>query len=58
MSRPRIPEEVCERVRKQAGNRCGYCLSRQEYVWGTLEVEHIIPCPKTKSILPSLTFLM
>jgi hypothetical protein len=43
MSRPRLPEEVRERVRKQAGDRCGYCLSRQEYVWGKLEVEHIIP---------------
>lgn len=43
MSRPHIPEHICERVRRQAGGRCGYCLSRQEYVWGTLEVEHIIP---------------
>jgi hypothetical protein len=39
----RVPEEVKERVRQQAGNRCGYCLSRQEYVLGFLEVEHIIP---------------
>jgi hypothetical protein len=43
MSRVHIPEPVRERVRGQAGNRCGYCLSRQKYVWGVLEVEHIIP---------------
>jgi hypothetical protein len=39
----RVPEEVKERVRQQAGNRCGYCLSRREYVLGFLEVEHILP---------------
>lgn len=43
MSRSYIPEDVRERVRRQAGDRCGYCLSRQEYVWGKLEIEHIIP---------------
>jgi hypothetical protein len=32
-----------QRVRQQAANRCGYCLSKQEYVWGQLEIEHIIP---------------
>jgi HNH endonuclease len=30
-------------VRRQARNRCGYCRSRQEYVLGFLEIEHIIP---------------
>lgn len=43
MNGNRIPPELRERVRQQAGERCGYCLSRQEYVWGTLEVEHIVP---------------
>jgi len=43
MSRPYIPEDVRERVRRQAEDRCGYCLSRQEYIWGKLEIEHIIP---------------
>jgi hypothetical protein len=43
MIRNRIPPELRDRVRQQAGDRCGYCLSRQEYVWGTLEVEHIVP---------------
>jgi hypothetical protein len=43
MSRAYITEEIRERVRQRAGDRCGYCLSRQEYVWGVLEVEHIKP---------------
>lgn len=30
----------------QAGNRCGYCLARQEYVPRLLEIEHIIPRSK------------
>ena len=30
-------------VAEQAGNRCGYCLTRQEYVPWPLEIEHIIP---------------
>lgn len=38
-----IRESVRLRVRKAAGNRCGYCLSSQAYVMGALEVEHIIP---------------
>ena len=38
-----IPDDVKERVRQQAGNRCGYCRSRQEYVLGFLEIDHIIP---------------
>ncbi|MGD1864495.1 MAG: HNH endonuclease [Phormidesmis sp.] len=38
-----ISAELRDRIRQQAGNRCGYCLSLQKYVWGTLEIEHIIP---------------
>ena len=35
-----------ERVQAQAQNRCGYCLAHQEYVPGTLEIEHIVPSAK------------
>jgi len=35
-----------ERERVHARNRCGYCLTRQEYVPWSLEVEHIIPQSK------------
>lgn len=36
-------EEIRARVRKQAGDRCGYCRSLQKYVLGILEIEHIVP---------------
>ena len=38
-----ITVAVRRRVRKAARDRCGYCLSSQQYVMGTLEIEHIIP---------------
>ena len=46
MSRSRIPAAVRVRVRHTAADRCGYCLSRQEYVLGRLHVEHIVPVAK------------
>ena len=41
-----IPDAVRARVRARAGNRCGYCLARQEYVPWLLEIEHIVPIAK------------
>jgi HNH endonuclease len=38
-----IPARIQEKVRKEARNRCGYCLSPQHLVMGRLEIEHIIP---------------
>jgi hypothetical protein len=38
-----ITAEIRWRVRQAAGDRCGYCLSRQEYVLGVLELDHIVP---------------
>lgn len=38
-----ISDELREKVRKAAKDRCGYCLSAQIYVMGKLEIEHIIP---------------
>jgi hypothetical protein len=38
-----VSEEVRKRVRQQAGHRCGYCLSPQHLVLGTLEIEHLVP---------------
>ncbi len=37
-----IPKVVQARVRAAAGNRCGYCRSLQCYVFGPLEIEHIL----------------
>ncbi len=31
-----IPPEVRQRVRERAGDRCEYCLSRQEYIMGLI----------------------
>jgi hypothetical protein len=38
-----ISDDLRARVRLQARNRCGYCLSPQHLVMGTLEIEHIVP---------------
>src|SRR5262249_54784110 len=38
-----VPAEVRARVRAQAGDRCGYCLSPQWLVYCALEIEHIVP---------------
>lgn len=43
MSHRNISAEVRERVRRRAGDRCGYCLSPQRLVLGPLEIEHVIP---------------
>jgi len=41
-----ISDALRAKVRAQAGNRCGYCLARQEYVPWVLEIEHIVPKSK------------
>ena len=43
MTKARIPERVRGRIRREAGTRCGYCLSPQHLVLGRLEIDHIIP---------------
>jgi len=43
MSSGQIPRALRQRVRKQAGDRCGYCHSPQKHVLGKLEIDHIIP---------------
>jgi len=43
---PSIPAPIRTLVADQAGQRCGYCLTRQEYVPWPLEIEHIIPVAK------------
>jgi hypothetical protein len=46
MSRPYIAVEIERKVRSDAQNRCGYCLSPQKLVMARLEIEHIIPVSK------------
>ena len=43
MSSTHIPKDVQQRVREQAGDRCGYCQSQQQYVLGKLEIDHLTP---------------
>ncbi len=43
MTRTYIPRAVRERVRAQARNRCGYCLSQEAVTGQPLEIEHIVP---------------
>lgn len=39
----RIARKIQARVRKEAKNRCGYCLLPQEILMGKLEIEHLLP---------------
>jgi len=38
-----ISDALRARVRAQANNRCGYCRSAQQHVFGPLEIDHITP---------------
>jgi hypothetical protein len=38
-----ISKRLRERIRRQADDRCGYCLSPQKLVLGQLEIEHLMP---------------
>lgn len=43
MSRAYIPKKLREKIKKEAKNRCGYCLSPQHLLMARLEIEHIVP---------------
>lgn len=38
-----VSDKMRLRVVEQAGNRCGYCLGEQQYVYAPLEIDHILP---------------
>ncbi len=38
-----VSDKARQRVRQRASNRCEYCLSHQDYVMGTLQVDHWLP---------------
>lgn len=46
MPRAALSKELDTRIRANANNRCGYCLSPQRLVMARLEIEHIIPIAK------------
>ncbi|MGK7945170.1 MAG: HNH endonuclease [Microcystaceae cyanobacterium] len=41
-----IPDNLRQKVRQRAGNRCEYCLSHQDYILGRLQIDHIQPLAK------------
>ncbi len=42
-SRRKVPVRLARRVRQQACNRCGYCLSSETLIGAAMEIEHLIP---------------
>jgi hypothetical protein len=38
-----IPNDLKNKIRREAQNRCGYCLTPQEIISITLEIEHLCP---------------
>lgn len=44
-----LSTETRQHVRRRAQDRCEYCHSRQEHVFDTLEMDHIIPQAKEGS---------
>jgi 5-methylcytosine-specific restriction endonuclease McrA len=42
----RVSSKIQAKVRKDAKNRCGYCLLPQEILMGKLEIEHLLPIAK------------
>ena len=49
-----ISPELRERIRIQAGDRCGYCQSAQRYVFAPLEIEHLQPTPCGRATVMAL----
>lgn len=38
-----VTKALRERIRQQAGNRCGYCQVPGAYIYAPMEIEHLIP---------------
>ena len=38
-----ISDKLRDKIRRLANNRCGYCLSQQQYLPYKLEIEHLVP---------------
>lgn len=43
MKRQRIPVAISKRVRKEARNRCGYCLTTEILCGMAMEFDHLLP---------------
>ena len=38
-----ISDKLRQKIVEQSGNRCGYCLGEQRYIFAPLEVDHLLP---------------
>lgn len=38
-----ISDKLRQKIIEQSGNRCGYCLGEQRYIFAPLEIDHIVP---------------
>ena len=41
-----VPKKLAKEIRREANNRCGYCLGEQRYIFAWLEIEHLHPRAK------------
>src|SRR5262245_46692303 len=41
-----VSDQLRQRIVEQAGNRCGYCLGEQQYIFAPLEIDHLLPTVK------------
>ena len=41
-----LSRSLDKEIRREAQNRCGYCLGEQKYILAWLEIEHILPRSK------------
>jgi hypothetical protein len=42
-----LPKKLDKEIRRDAKNRCGYCLGEQRYIFAWLEIEHLHPRAKS-----------
>jgi hypothetical protein len=54
MTRRQLTSALRARIRAAAGDRCGYCLTRQAYLPWVLEIEHIIPIAKAERTMKTI----
>lgn len=38
-----VSDKLRQKIIEQAGNRCGYCMGEQRYIFAPLEIDHILP---------------
>jgi HNH endonuclease len=41
-----VSDKLRQKIVEQAGDRCGYCLGEQRYIFAPLEINHLLPTGK------------